>query len=215
MANEDLMHRLNILKNCNVCLSDFLVNKPNNINFSNIWDIIQISNNSIYNFSKKINGKIVHISNGSTGMVYKIIWNNNSVYCCKFMTLSEHELYNSYNDSQRPENVEILIMYLLRDLSIKKKFKHIILPICIFYTNFDEYKMMLDITVNKNIWHINSNLFDENKNKKIEKANKKIIEYLEKIDKKNISNIVVSVFEYANYGSLLDYFRNNHTSLSL
>jgi serine/threonine protein kinase len=106
--------------------------------------------------------------------------------------------YGDMYNSNRPENVEILMIKLLSEFVIKKQTPHIILPITTFNTSIKPF-LDLDIIKNRN-----------------EKNDKNYIKFLQRYKKGDYyNNVSVLVSEWANNGDLLDYMRNNYKKIKL
>lgn len=142
-----------------------------------------------------------YIKSGSTGHTLKISdgnLNNRSTgvhYAAKVVGYTKDKLYGSYDDINRPENVELLMLRILSYFVINDKTPHIVLPITTFNTKLSSFIKMKE-----------NKLIDDDKYN----------EFVEHAKKGHFHNEVsVLISEWADGGDLLDFLRKNYKNLPL
>jgi serine/threonine protein kinase len=141
---------------------------------------------------------IEYIKSGSNGHTLKgniQINNCECNYAIKIVTFHKYKIYKDYNDKNRPENAEILMLKLLSYFVINNITPHIILPITTFNTKFDILYML------KNKINIDNIKLD----KAIESYENNIL----------YDNVSILISEWANGGDLSDYIKNNYKNMKL
>jgi len=154
-------------------------------------------------FSKVIEGlggKLDYIKSGTTGHTFHGIagdmTNPEYDYAVKVSAFQKKTKYGGIHDIRRPENAEVNMIRVLSQLIINRQTPHIVLPICTFDTNIDNFV----------------NLMDQGY---VEKGNKKYGEFIEKYKRgEYYDNVSILISEWANQGDFLDYVRKNYTTFS-
>ena len=148
-----------------------------------------------------IGGRLDYIKSGTTGHTFHGISGNDLNnpdydYAVKVSAFQKKAKYGDMYDIRRPENAEIKMIKLLSKLIIKKQTPHIVLPICTFDTNIDNFVHLMDEGY-------------------IEKDNKKYKDFVSKYKKGDYyNNVSILISEWANKGDFLDYVRKNYKTFS-
>jgi len=138
------------------------------------------------------NKELQYIKSGSTGHTFKGTRENNS-YAIKVVAYPRHNNYGNVYDIKRPENAEILMIYILSYFVINKLTPHITLPIISYNTNFKPFEILYK--------------------KKILQG-KKMKSFINNYRNNEYYNTIsVLISEWAEKGDLLDYFRNNFSNM--
>lgn len=147
---------------------------------------------------RELGGQLYYIKSGSTGHTFKSIFNEDEKdkeYAVKVVAYSRKDTYGDLFNSERPENVEILMLRLLSDFVKNKKTPHIVLPIITFNTDINTF---IDLPKKGLVTHRRYDTF-------VEKYNNG--EFFDKV------SILIS--EWANGGDLMDYVRANYKKFTL
>lgn len=173
--------------------------------FRNVTSIKQIFNKKLLIFAdaiRSLGNYLVYIKSGTTGHTFKGMSipdpqrpDMELNYAVKIVAYPKDENYGGVNDIARPENAELLILKVLSYFVIKNHTPHIVLPITTFNSDIKTF--------------INLSKAQKVKSKHYDKFVKKY--------KKNIFNDEVSILlsEWADGGDLLEYLRENFTTLSV
>lgn len=157
-------------------------------------------NKEVHDITNVINtmgGTLQYFKSGTTGHTFKgeerdangdILYE----YAVKVVAYSIKDKYGSMYDTQRPENVELMMIKLLSMFIIKKKTPHIALPIGWFDTDIKNF----------------TNLIEEGY---VKKDNEKYNEFIKRYQNGEYYNDVsVLISEWADKGDLADFIRKNY-----
>ena len=164
-------------------------------------DIRNILQKKVFDFNQIINeigGKLQYVKSGTTGHTFKGIsyTSNNKVinYGVKVVAYSKKEAYGDVNVADRPENAEILMLKLLSEFVLNGQTPHIVLPIGSFNTNITPFVKLA----------------------KTYTESKRFETFLEKYEKNEYyDDVSILISEWANGGDLLDYVKNNYTTMKV
>lgn len=152
-------------------------------------------------FISGLGGRLDYIKSGTTGQVFhgmvgEDLNNPDYEFGLKVSAFQKKAKYGDVYDSRRPENAEVLMIKTLSKLIIDEQTPHIVLPICTFDTNINNFV----------------NLMEDGY---VEKDNKKYKEFIEKHKRGELYDTVsILISEWANRGDFLDYVRKNYTYFS-
>jgi Protein kinase domain. len=158
-----------------------------------------------YNFKNvisKIGGRLHYVKSGTTGHTFKgVIDDNNDdeepfCYAVKVVAYSNNK-YGKINNSDRPENAEILMIRLLSYFIINKQTPHIVLPILTFNTSIKPFLTLLRENV-------------------VDSSDERYVEFLKKYKKgEYYDEVSILISEWANRGDLLDFIKRFYTEFHL
>lgn len=149
---------------------------------------------------KDLGGKLLYIKSGSTGHTFKGVYpppniENKPNYAVKIVAYPRKENYGDMFNVKRPENAELLMLYVLSNFVKNKQTPHIVLPITTFNTSIKPF-----ISLPKD------NIV----------CNKKYDQFVKKYKKgEYYENVSILISEWANSGDLLDYIKKNYTSMQV
>ena len=180
---------------------------PDTENFENRtkkYDIRSVMKKETLEFNKLISdigGKLLYIKSGTTGHTFKgIIYDTDSVselynYAVKVVAYPIRENYGDVHDIKRPENAELMMLKALSYFVVNGHTPHIVLPIGTFNTSIKPFIALA-------------------KNKIVE--NKKYDNFIKRYKQSEYHDEVsILISEWANGGDLLDYIKNNYTTMKL
>ena len=177
-----IINNINLKKFDNIKNNDIrILIEKNNIDFFKVINIL----------NKNVSGKLLYITSGSNGHIFKNIYENKNKlsFCVKVVAYTKKHYINNIFDSTRSENVEILILSLLSYFVINHLTPHILLPITTFNT---------DIKTFINLYEKGIVINDKYKN------------FINKYNNNEFYNDVsILISEQANNGDLLDYLTKN------
>jgi len=173
-------------------------------NNSGDFDIRKIMTKKYMDFNKlicDIGGKLLYIKSGTTGHTFKgIIFDSDEEteilnYAVKVVAYPIRENYGDVNDVKRPENAELMMLRVLSYFVVNGQTPHIVLPIGTFNTNIKPFIALA-------------------KNKIVE--DKKYDQFVKRYKQSEYhDDVSILISEWANGGDLLDYIRNNYTTMKL
>lgn len=144
-----------------------------------------------------IGGTLEYKKSGTTGHTLKgTVPDEGFSYAVKIVAYPKKSHYKNPNDIERPENAELLMLKILSQLVVDHKTPHIILPIGTFNADLST---IIAITREK----IGTN----------NERYQKFIERFEKAEFYPQASVLLS--EWADKGDLLDYIRENYTTMQL
>ena len=147
---------------------------------------------------RQLGGQLFYVKSGSTGHTFKSIFpedEEDKEYAVKVVAYPKKDMYGDLFNSERPENVEILMLRLLSDFVKNKKTPHIVLPIMTFNTDIQTF---VDLP------------------KKGLVTNKRYDAFIEKYDNGDFfDKVSILISEWANGGDLMDYIRSNYKKFTL
>lgn len=184
---------------------DSMIDFKNDVNeiVSSNDDIRDILPKKYIDFNKAIKdlgGKLLYIKSGSTGHTFKGVYpppniENKPNYAVKIVAYPRKENYGDMFNVKRPENAELLMLYVLSNFVKNKQTPHIVLPITTFNTSIKPF-----ISLPKD------NIV----------CNKKYDQFVKKYKKgEYYENVSILISEWANSGDLLDYIKKNYTSMQV
>lgn len=189
---------LNSMVDFDMCDTEHVENRSNSI------DIRNIMRKRTMDFNKMIcdiGGKLLYIKSGTTGHTFKgIIYDDGGVdeilnYAVKVVAYPIRENYGDVHDIKRPENAELMMLRVLSYFVVNGHTPHIVLPIGTFNTSIKPFIALA--------------------NKKIV-DNKKYDQFVKRYKQSEYHDEVsILISEWANGGDLLDYLRNNYTTMKL
>lgn len=146
----------------------------------------------------KMNVKLKYLKSGTTGHTFKAISNTdkNVAFAVKVCAYPKDD-YGAINNISRPENAELRMLKLLSYFVITRKTPHFVLPIGTFNTSITNFINISKIDL------------DDKKNEMY----KSFIDRYHKGEFEDFVSILIS--EWCNGGDLLDYIRNNYTTMTL
>lgn len=201
MNFDKIYQRLEFIRNLlsGTDLSLMIINQPDeNSTNKDVRQIFKKDTKSFKDVIQQIGGKLLYIKSGTTGHTFKGIINKDGEhinYAVKIVAYPKKENYGPINDSDRPENAELVMLRILSFFVINNQTPHIVLPIATFNTNI---KMFLNLT--------KSNIV----------VNKKYDQFIKRYNDDELhENVSVLISEWADGGDLLDYLRNNFKILKL
>lgn len=165
-------------------------------------DIREILNKKAFDFNQIINdigGKLQYVKSGTTGHTFKgISYNTTSGktinYGVKIVAYSKKDSYGDLNQTDRPENAELLMLKILSEFVLTGQTPHIVLPIGSFNTNISPFVKL-------------AKTFTDSK---------KFEAFLEKYEKGDYyDEVSVLISEWANGGDFLDYIKENYKTMKL
>lgn len=146
-----------------------------------------------------LGGKLMYIKSGSTGHTFKGVYSPNEHkpnYAVKVVPYPRKEDYGDMFNIKRPENAELLMIFVLTEFVKNRHTQHIALPITTFNTSIKYFTGLAKSEIVNN--------------------NKKYDEFLAKYNKgEYYDNVSILISEWANGGDLGDYIKNNFKSLEL
>ena len=151
--------------------------------------------NSVIN---KIGGKLVYVKSGTTGHTFKGFDPSNKNapnYAVKVVAYPIRENYGNYDDINRPENAELMMLKVLSYFVVNCQTPHIVLPIGTFNTSIKPF-----------IGLAKEGIVDNEKYKKFIAKHKK---------KEFHDEVSVLISEWANGGDLLEYMREKGDDMDL
>lgn len=173
--------------------------------FKKFSSIKQIFNKKLLVFSdamRSLGNYLVYIKSGTTGHTFKGMSipdpqrpDMELNYAVKIVAYPKDENYGGVNDIARPENAELLILKVLSYFVVKSHTPHIVLPITTFNSNI---KTFIDLSKAQKV---QSKKYD----KFVKKYNKNMF----------YDEVSVLLSEWADGGDLLEYLRENFTTLSV
>ncbi len=149
---------------------------------------------------KDLGGKLLYIKSGSTGHTFKGVYpppnlENKPNYAVKIVAYPRKENYGDMFNIKRPENAELLMLYVLSTFVKNKQTPHIVLPITTFNTSI---KPFINLPKDNIV------------------CNKKYDQFVKKYKKgEYYENVSILISEWANSGDLLDYIKKNYTSMQV
>jgi hypothetical protein len=155
----------------------------------------------VTNVFKTLGVKLIYIKSGSTGHTFKGLSKSdeNVVFGVKVVAYPIRDKYGNINNASRPENAELRMIKLLSYFVVNRHTPHIVLPIASFNTSIKPF-----INIPKEIIDVSN------------KKNKRYREFIEKYQNEQLHNYVsILISEWADYGDLLDYIRNNYEKIDL
>lgn len=145
---------------------------------------------------EKMGGTLYYIKSGTTGHTFHGVYgdqkNPKYDYGVKVVAYKKQRKYGDMYDVRRPENAELKMIKVLSKLVISGQTPHIVLPICTFDTEIDNFLDLIDRDF-------------------IDSDNKKYKEFVDKADKGVFyDDVSILISEWANRGDFLDYVRKNY-----
>lgn len=145
-----------------------------------------------------MNVKLKYLKSGTTGHTFKAISNTdkNVAFAVKVCAYPKDD-YGGINNLSRPENAELRMLKLLSYFVVTRKTPHFVLPIGTFNTSITNF--------------INISKIDLNDEKN--EMYKNFIKRYHDGEFEDFVSILIS--EWCNGGDLLDYIRNNYSTMTL
>jgi serine/threonine protein kinase len=145
---------------------------------------------------EKIGGELEYVKSGTTGHTFKGCAENLGFnYGVKIVAFPKKEKYGDPNDSNRPENAELLMLKVLSQFVINGNTPHIVLPIGTFNTDLSTIMAITKDMI------VGSDRYDE---------------FVSRYNNNEFySQASILLSEWADCGDFLDYVRNNYRKMKL